>query len=137
MTASSYEVGDWFWFPSQLIVRHGRQGTRAEAFSKKSRPVILALRGQGTSVVVPRSTKKKEPVYGSLSNYHPDHQKRTVEHDKHSHRKYFRDCRIDQDGTVVDFLVTIHNRDFIGHGPGCKEPDNTGLLEQIVAWISV
>ena len=135
MTASSYEVGDWFWFPSRKIVRTGRQGTRA--FSAKPRPVILAQRKQTLSVVFPRSSRKKEPEFGSLPAHHRNNQMRTVEHERHNHRAYYHDCPINLDGTVVDFRVTVRNSDFIGHGPRCKEPDNTGLVEQAVAWASV
>ena len=135
MTISSCEVGDWFWFPSRLIVRTGRQG--ATAFSDKSRPVIVALRRQAISVIFPRSTKKKKSAVGTLPSYHRNAQMETVKHEKHIHRTLYKDCSIDQDGTVVRFQVIVRNSDFIGHGPRCKEPDNTGLVEQVIAWTSV
>ena len=135
MTVPSCQVGDWFWFPSRMIVRTGRQGTRA--FSAKPRPVILAKREQTLSIVFPRSTRKKKPALGSPPAHHRNNQMQTVEHERHYHRAYYQDCPIDQDGTVVDFRVTVRNSDFTGHGPRCQEPDNTGLVEQVLAWASV
>ena len=135
---SRFEVGDWFQFPNQQIVRRVRQHN--QTFSRKpgTRPVILALRGQGAvSTILPRSSDDRDRESELLAIIHNTDRDRFVQHEKHLHRNLYPDCRINRDGWVVDFQVTVRNSDLARHGPKCKEDDNTGLLERIYSWLSI
>lgn len=139
MTSASPEVGHWFRFPENQIVRSVRQTTRRFSTKSGTRPVIVAVKGrQFVSIIFPRSTNEENKRHNtSAPNSSRNHRFRSFEHEEHSHRRFYPDCCIDLDGWVVDFQVTAPNSELMRHGPKCKEPDNTGLMEQLTRWLSI